>query len=520
MAIKKEPVGGDNYKVNAGKSGIVKLFVCDAAALMLTVLVGTVLASVRAAASDTVQSRAAVTVSSSCQLEAEVDTAHEAEVTASTYRDNIGQTTITATCNDVNGYAVYAIGYTNTEFGRNDMLGENTGRTIATGSATSGSVSNWAMKLTAVSGAVAPTIETGYQAYHAVPDEYEKVASYGGSTVNYVAGSQFRATYATYVASDQAPDTYVGKVKYTLVHPADTTNAPCSATYTIGYNANGGTGSMDSQTGCLDTPIALLPNGFTPKAPLNEYQFGAWNTEADGSGYIYWPGQAVTNLSAPDGMVILYAMWIPRYIQDLTPGVCNAMTKENPLTMIDRRDGNDYTVRYLQNACWMTQNLRLTDTVSSQYSNFSTNPTFNPCVGDLTAGNTYDEARCHDSGSTETGVWYNYASASAGTITGSSNSTAATEDICPAGWHLPSYDTAKPAGSVNSLLDLPIKSYFSPVTGGYYNGGSIGNTGNGYWWSSIANNTTNRYYLYYNGSSLNTGGNNRDRGLYIRCVRE
>ena len=38
----------------------------------------------------------------------------------------------------------------------------------------------------------------------------------------------------------------------------------------------------------------------------------------------------------------------------------------------------------------MTQNLRLTDTVSSQYSNFSTNPTFNPCVGDLTAGNTYD----------------------------------------------------------------------------------------------------------------------------------
>ena len=207
-------------------------------------------------------------------------------------------------------------------------------------------------------------------------------------------------------------------------------------------------------------------------------------------------------------------------MQDLTATQCSTLASDGNFTVYDRRDENDYTVRYLQNACWMTQNLRLTDTVSSQYSNFSTNPTFSPCVGDLTAGNSYDEARCHDSGSTETGVWYNYASASAGTITGSSNSVIATEDICPAGWHLPSYDTAKPAGSVNSLLDLPIKSYFSPVTGGDYSGGSINGTGYGYWWSSIADGTTGRYYLYYNGSSLGTSNYDRYYGFYIRCVRE
>ena len=140
-------------------------------------------------------------------------------------------------------------------------------------------------------------------------------------------------------------------------------------------------------------------------------------------------------------------------------------------------------------------------------------------MGDLTAGNSYDEARCHDSGSTETGVWYNCASASAGTITGDSNSTDATEDICPAGWHLPSRDMTKPAGSVNSLLDLPDKDYFSPVTGGRYYGGRISNTGNGYWWSSVADSTTARYYLFYDGSSLNTVVNSRYYGIYIRCVR-
>ncbi len=206
-------------------------------------------------------------------------------------------------------------------------------------------------------------------------------------------------------------------------------------------------------------------------------------------------------------------------MQTFTADMCEAQASDAPVTLTDARDGKTYTVRYIEGACWMTQNLRLTDTVSSEYSNFSTNSTFNPCVGDLTAGNSYDEARCHDSGSTETGVWYNYASASAGTITGSSNSTIATEDICPAGWHLPNYDTARPAGSVDSLVYLPDVDYFSPVTGGYYYGGNIYSTGYGYWWSSsVAGSTTDRYGLYYNGSSLVISNANRNGGRYIRCV--
>ena len=209
-------------------------------------------------------------------------------------------------------------------------------------------------------------------------------------------------------------------------------------------------------------------------------------------------------------------------MQTFTADMCEAQASDAPVTLTDARDGNTYTVRYIEGACWMTQNLRITGTVSSEYSNFSTNSSVNVCEGDLTDGNSYDEARCHDSGNTTNGVWYNYASASAKTITGSPNSTVATEDICPANWHLPSYDTTNSAGSVNSLSSTSATSMskFSPVTGGYYGYGSLSRTGYGYWWSTTAYDAGSRYYLNYNGSSPDTNSVvNRDYGYYIRCVR-
>ena len=190
--------------------------------------------------------------------------------------------------------------------------------------------------------------------------------------------------------------------------------------------------------------------------------------------------------------------------------------------MTDKRDGNDYDVRYLEGACWMTQNLRIVDEINAQYSNFSTYQNVDPCEGgDLTNGDTYDVPRCMDSGNVLNGVWYNYAAASAKTILTNNNTNEATEDICPAGWHLPNRDTTKPAGSVNSLVGISSVGVtaFQPVTGGYYSGGSINDPGGGYWWSSTASLIGSRYRLYYNGSSLVVNGNGRGYGMYIRCVR-
>ena len=277
---------------------------------------------------------------------------------------------------------------------------------------------------------------------------------------------------------------------------------------------------MESQTACVDRQIAIQPSGFT--APSDEWQFGAWNTEPDGSGYTYYGGQRVYNLASAGGTATLYAVWVPHYIQDLTRQTCSIVANERKLTVTDKRDGNDYDVRYLEGACWMTQNLRIMDEVNAQYSNFSTYQNVDPCEGgDLTNGDTYDAPRCMDSGNVLNGVWYNYAAASAKTILTSSNTNEATEDICPAGWHLPNFDFTKPAGSVNSLAGISSAGMtaFQPVTGGYYIGGSINGLGNGCWWSSTASHSGGRYFLYYNGSSLNTNYEVRLYGMYIRCVR-
>ncbi len=515
-------VQGAEMKMKRAKRSAAFLCASAVVVLVFTIVSSRLLGTSRTFADTTITEEALITVTSSCEMTAVVDTVHETTVTASTYADDIGETTITVVCNDANGYAIYATGFTNNEFGRNDMLGQTTGRTIATGTADSGNTSAWAMKLAAVSNSVAPTIVTGYDDYHAVPNDYTKVASFADSTMENPDGSKFKTTYAAFVASSQAPDTYSGKVKYTLVHPADTTDTPCNGTYTIIYNRNGGTGSMDSQTACVDRAIGLLPNGFTPPAPVDENQFAVWNTEADGSGYTYYTGQSVTNLASSGGSVTLYAQWAPKYIQDMTVSMCEIVANETPFTVYDRRDGNDYTIRYIEGACWMTQNLRITGTVNSQYSNFSTYSNVDVCEGDLTVGDTFDYARCHDSGNKTNGVWYNYASASAKTITGAPNETVATEDICPANWHLPSSDSADVAGSVDSLSSTSATSIlkFVPVDGGYYYGGLLRSTGHGYWWSTTASNGNSRLFLDYTGSSFMISGfYSRGNGNYIRCVR-
>ena len=110
-------------------------------------------------------------------------------------------------------------------------------------------------------------------------------------------------------------------------------------------------------------------------------------------------------------------------------------------------------------------------------------------------------------------VWYNYALASAGTITGTDNIAVATESICPKGWTLP---TKKQADN-NTDIDI-----FSPVLGGMYYNSSLGaDSTHGLWWVDIASNSALRYRLDYNGSlSTDNEGNGRNAGLYIRCVSE
>ena len=78
-------------------------------------------------------------------------------------------------------------------------------------------------------------------------------------------------------------------------------------TYTVKFDANGGSGSMDDETRTYDTISPLTENTFT----YDGYTYMGWNTASDGSGDNY-SDKAVVNLTdAKDAEITLYAQWDP-----------------------------------------------------------------------------------------------------------------------------------------------------------------------------------------------------------------
>ena len=84
---------------------------------------------------------------------------------------------------------------------------------IATGTATSGATSNWAMK---VAGDYTDT--NGFKTFRAVPTTATVVAEGGGSSTA-TDPVVFTTNYQVYIGTSQEPDTYTGAVLYTLTSP-------------------------------------------------------------------------------------------------------------------------------------------------------------------------------------------------------------------------------------------------------------------------------------------------------------
>ena len=81
---------------------------------------------------------------------------------------------------------------------------------------------------------------------------------------------------------------------------------PVTATYTVTFNANGGSGTMSNETFTSGVPQALTLNGFTRAG----YTFAGWGTSSGGP-VVYTDGQTVT-IGATE---TLYAIWtaVPTY---------------------------------------------------------------------------------------------------------------------------------------------------------------------------------------------------------------
>ena len=79
-------------------------------------------------------------------------------------------------------------------------------------------------------------------------------------------------------------------------------------TYTVKFNANGGTGTMSNQSFTYNTAKALTANSFTRTG----YTFLGWSTSSTATTATYTDKQSVKNLTSTDGgTVTLYAVWKP-----------------------------------------------------------------------------------------------------------------------------------------------------------------------------------------------------------------
>ena len=258
-------------------------------------------------------------------------------------------------------------------------------------------------------------------------------------------------------------------------------------------------------TGYEITPTSSTQE-LTPTRP--NYEFSGWYTDAAGtSGNEFIPNGNMTSGTT------VYAKWKAiTYIQDFTNSQCQSLASDADFTVVDKRDGSDYTVRYINGACCMTQNLRLSGgrTLTSADSNVTRNWSFP--TGSLTSGATYTEARSTISSNTSYGGYYNYCTASAGTVCNNSTEQDATQDICPKGWRIP---TRAEQNGITSY-----SSAFSPVYSGRYYDGTLYYTGSyGGWRSATADYISTPYNLYYGGSSLNTEYSSKDLGLSVRGIR-
>ena len=275
---------------------------------------------------DTVIDTVTIRVPASCTLAGVGTESHNASINNGTYNSNVGTTTLKALCNDNNGFAIYAAGYTGNEVGgtnSNKLVSANNLGNISTGTGTTGD-SQWAMKLTTNSNDTYPiTIESdtngSFSNFHVVPNEFVKVASRNSGTDmgSSAVGSVLTTTYQVYISASHPAGSYSGKVIYALVHPAT-----------------------------HSAPVICNPDATTISEVKCMQDFG--------------------NLDSANRAAILASM-----------------TAGQQYTMQDKRDGKTYTIAKLADGnVWMTQNLDLDLVAGVTYTNEDTDIGYNTTTGE------------------------------------------------------------------------------------------------------------------------------------------
>ncbi len=496
----------NDYSEEIMKKRQSKIYLFPAAMLGITATAG-MIANIPGANADdnpAIDDTINITVDSSCTMGQTVLQGNESLNPGGT--KVVGSSRIAAYCNDNEGYAIYAIGYTNSEYGNTNLISTDGNHTIPTG--TSGNNSFWNMKLTqgTATGATSylPTMVNEFTTNATIPNDYTKVAYRDSSTISQTedptkSGSYFTTTYAAHIDTAQPAGIYNGQVQYVMVHPS---SAPAPEKPNIGQLTY-----MQDFASLSEQEKASIIN----------------NTDA-GVQYI----------------------------------------------LIDNRDNKTYYVAKMKDGnIWMTQNLDLdieagrtytsadtdlanstigttwtptvsTSTTSSWTDSYSAPSSYDP--GNLywngtidTSGGTLSNRTTTDPSATSGGTHYhvgNYYNWTAAVAMNNSYSYKtekqdANQSICPAGWRLPTYSGDKSylslenaqgltAGTSGNIQNSP--TYF--VYGGFWDGSSRYVGSSGLYWSSVVKSSSSSYLLYFytNGNLAPQNYSYRDNGFSLRCV--
>ncbi|MBQ1373452.1 hypothetical protein IIY66_01450 [Candidatus Saccharibacteria bacterium] len=407
----------------------------------------------------------------------------------------VGSSRIAAYCNDNEGYAIYAIGYTNGEYGNTNLISTDGNHTIPTG--TSGSNSYWNMKLTqgTATGTTSylPIMVNEFTTNTTIPNDYTKVAYRDSSTISQTedptkSGSYFTTTYAAHVDTTQPAGIYNGQVQYVMVHPS---SAPAPEKPPVAMQD---TATIKSK---------LTNTGDTMQAVDSRDGKKYWITKlADGN---IWMAQNL-DLSIEAG----------RTYTSADTDLANSTIGTTWTPTVSTSTTSSWTSSYTAPSSYDPGNLYWNGNVTTSGGSLSNSTTADPSA---TSGGTHYHV----------GNYYNWTAAVAMSNSSSytSSGTDVNQSICPAGWRLPTYSGDKSylslknaqgltSGTSGNIQNTP--TYF--VYGGGWNDSSYGVGGGGYYWSSVVRSSSNSYLLYFSagGFLYPRDSSGRDIGYSLRCV--
>ena len=132
-----------------------------------------------------------------------------------------------------------------------------------------------------------------------------------GGSCNVTTGTRQQLMSNKTYTFDKTTSTYTRTINFSLKSTGSTISGTSSGSltvtiptltkYTVSYNANGGSGTVSSQTKYYGVNLTLRSNSYTRTG----YAFSKWNTKAGGSGTAYSAGGTYkTNAKAT-----MYAQW-------------------------------------------------------------------------------------------------------------------------------------------------------------------------------------------------------------------